>query len=163
MPALAAALGLTLDDIGCDGFVPGRWSAGVPFTFVPVCDLAAVARCRPQPASWDKAFASDWRAGAYVFCRQTVMPGHRFHARMFAPKIGIQEDPATGSAVAALAGMVARHGGFADGVHDLQIEQGHEMGRPSLINLSVTIDRGKYVAASIEGDAIVVTEGTIDA
>ena len=161
--AIAAALGLTLDDIGCAGLVPSRWSAGVPFTFVPVRGRDAVARSRPQPAKWDQAFGADWRSAAYVFCRETVTPGHAFHARMFAPKLGIQEDPATGSAAAALAGIVARYGGLPDGVHDLPIEQGRDMGRPSLIRLSLTLAGGKYRGASIGGDAIVVSEGTIDA
>src|SRR5262245_6209714 len=70
LPALAAALNLAPDELGCDSYPPSRWSAGVPFTFVPVRGLDAIARCRPQPASWDKAFAADWRAGAYVFCRE---------------------------------------------------------------------------------------------
>jgi trans-2,3-dihydro-3-hydroxyanthranilate isomerase len=82
---------------------------------------------------------------------------------MFAPGLGVPEDPATGSAVAALAGIVARDGGFADGTHELRIEQGYEMGRPSLIVLTVASRGGRLIEAVIGGEAIVVTEGAIEA
>src|SRR4029078_9246327 len=100
---LAAALGLAVADIG--EFRPARWSAGMPFTFVPLTSRAAVERCRPEPASFDSAFGAG--GAAYVVCRQTVDPGNNFHARMFAPGMGVPEDPATGSAAAAFAGLRA--------------------------------------------------------
>jgi trans-2,3-dihydro-3-hydroxyanthranilate isomerase len=159
---IAAALNLTLDDLGCDDFLLGNWTAGNPFTFVPVRGLDAVKRSRPNPALWDRAFGPDDPAAVYVFCRETVEK-HDFHARMFAPAHGIPEDPATGSAAAALAGMLARFGRLKDGVHEFAIEQGYEMGRQSLIRLSVTMRRGKLDSASIGGDAVIVAEGTIEA
>jgi trans-2,3-dihydro-3-hydroxyanthranilate isomerase len=161
--ALAAALGLTLDDLGCEAFVPGHWSAGVPCTFVPVRGLDVIERSRPDPARWDDTFGPDDPAIVYVFCRQTVEAGHAFHARMFAPRLGVPEDPATGSAAAAFAGLVARYGQLRDGDHRLTIEQGYEMGRPSLIELSLSLQGGKLVGASIGGEAILVSEGTIEA
>ena len=56
---------------------------------------------------------------------------------MFAPSMGIVEDPATGSAAAAFAGYLAKHGRYADGEHQVRIEQGYEMGRPSLMELTL--------------------------
>jgi trans-2,3-dihydro-3-hydroxyanthranilate isomerase len=161
--ALAAALSLTLDDLGCEKFLPGHWSAGMPITFVPVHSLDVVERSRPDPRLWDETFGPDDPAAAFVFCRQTVDRGHAFHARMFAPGLGVAEDPATGSAVAAFAGLLARYGGLPDGAHELGIEQGYEMGRPSLIRLAVTLRGGTLFGASIGGDAVVVSEGTIEA
>jgi trans-2,3-dihydro-3-hydroxyanthranilate isomerase len=99
----------------------------------------------------------------YVFCRETREPGHGFHARMFAPGLGIREDPATGSAAAAFTGVLARDGRLPDGSHAITIEQGYEMGRPSLIRLAMVTQAGKLVSASIGGDAVVVTEGTLEA
>jgi trans-2,3-dihydro-3-hydroxyanthranilate isomerase len=90
--AIAAALSLEPSDI--DGR-PARGSAGIPFTFVAIRSLDAMARCRPDPAKFDAAFPD---RSAYVFCSETADPGHHFHARMFAPSLGIPEDPATGSA-----------------------------------------------------------------
>jgi trans-2,3-dihydro-3-hydroxyanthranilate isomerase len=156
---IAAGLGLTPADIGFGAFGPARWSAGIPFTFVPVATLAAIARCRPDPAKFDAAFGA---AGAcYVFCSETAEPGHAFHARMFAPGMGVPEDPATGSAAAAFVGVLAPH--LGNGTHAIAIEQGYEMGRPSLIGLTAVVEAGTLVSAAIAGEAVVVTEGTIEA
>jgi trans-2,3-dihydro-3-hydroxyanthranilate isomerase len=160
---IAAALGLASADIGFAGFVPARWSAGNPFVFVPLRDRDAVARSRPDMSQWDAAFGGASPAGAYVFCSETVEPRNAFHARMFGPAFGVHEDPATGSAAAAFAGVVARYGGLPDGAHTLAIEQGYEMGRPSLIALDLTLRGGKVAAAAVGGEAMVVTEGTIEA
>ena len=81
--------------------------------------------------------------GAFLYCRQTVHTTSAFHARMFAPDIGIAEDPATGSAAAAFAGVVHRFDALPDGLHKRTIEQGYEMGRPSLIELSLEVEGGK--------------------
>jgi trans-2,3-dihydro-3-hydroxyanthranilate isomerase len=160
---IAAALGLSLDDLGCDSFELGRWSAGLSLVMVPVRGLDAIGRARPDGKHWDAAFNAAGQQAAFLYCRQTVQAQHAFHARLFAPALGIPEDPATGSAVAAFAGLVVRHGGLADGEHTLAIEQGYEMGRPSVIRLSLSLRGGALVTASIGGDAVRVTEGTIEA
>ena len=157
---IAAALGLSAGEIGFGGVAPSRWSVGNAFTFVPLSGLAAIGRCRVDVGRYEAAFAD---TGIYVFCKETVEGAHAFHARMFAPRLGVSEDPATGSAAAAFAGIIAARGGLADGEHAFVIEQGYEMGRPSLIRLAVTIAAGKLVSASIGGDAVIVTEGTIEA
>jgi trans-2,3-dihydro-3-hydroxyanthranilate isomerase len=161
--ALAAALSLTLDDLGDAGLAPATWSAGNPITFVPVRGLDAVERAAVDSARWERGFPANERPIAYVFCRETVDPGHHFHARMFAPALGVREDPATGSAAAALAGMLAREGELPDGVHHFAIEQGYEMGRPSVMHLDLTIRGGALHAASVGGEAVRVTQGTIEA
>jgi trans-2,3-dihydro-3-hydroxyanthranilate isomerase len=155
---IAAALGIASAEIGFEDFQPSRWSAGNPFTFVPLAGLAVMARCNPDLPGFGAAFGT---GGAYLFCRETVEPGHAFHARMFAPAMGVREDPATGSAAAAFVGVLGPHVG--EGAHTLAIEQGYEMGRPSLIQLAMTMQAGKLVSATIAGDAVIVTEGTIEA
>jgi len=158
--AIAAALGLAPADIGLDAWPIERWSAGNPFTFVPIRGLAAMRRCVVDRPRFDEALRDGGRAAAFLFCRETQDAGHAFHARMFAPAFGIPEDPATGSAVAAFAGYLAEHGNYPEGEHVVRIEQGHEMGRPSLVELTITIAGGKLSRASIAGDAVVVMEGT---
>jgi trans-2,3-dihydro-3-hydroxyanthranilate isomerase len=159
--AIAAALGLDEKDIGFDRFEPARWSAGVEFNFAPLKGLDAMRRCRPNAAHWSEGVLG--RGSLFVFCRETVEPGHAFHARMFAPRGGIPEDPATGSAVAAFAGVLAHFAGVADGAHEFVVEQGYEMGRPSLIRLAMTVTGGKLAAGAIAGEAVVVSEGTLEA
>ena len=160
---IGAALGLAPEEIGFDAFRPSLWSAGISFTFVPVRSLDALRRCQPRLEHWEAAFTRHERSSAYVFCRETVEPGSAFHARMFAPRLGVYEDPATGSAAAAFAGALLRFAPPGDGEHDVVIEQGYEMGRPSLIALSVTVEDGRLAGAAIGGEAVTVTEGTIEA
>jgi trans-2,3-dihydro-3-hydroxyanthranilate isomerase len=160
---VAAALGLNAGHVGFDDFRPACWSAGVSLTFVPVRGLDAIRRCQPNLAHWGEAFGEDGPGAAYVFCRESIECSSSFHARMFAPRLGIMEDPATGAAAAAFAGVLAHFAPPPDGDHDLTIEQGYEMDRPSLIQLSVTVKNRQLVAAAIAGEAIAVSEGTIEA
>jgi trans-2,3-dihydro-3-hydroxyanthranilate isomerase len=160
---IAAALGLTLDDLGCESFAPANWSAGNPFTFVPVRGLDAIGRARADIVHWENAFPANERPLAFLFCRETVDAGHDFHARMFAPALGVPEDPATGSAAAAFAGLLAASGDLPDGQHRFAIEQGYEMGRPSVMHLDMAIRNGRLDRACIGGDAVRVMEGTLDA
>jgi trans-2,3-dihydro-3-hydroxyanthranilate isomerase len=158
--AIVKALGLAPGEIGFGGFRASCWSAGNLFTFVPIAGLAAIGRCRPDAGTHAQAFGD---GAVYLYCGETREQGHAFHARMFAPRLGITEDPATGSAAAAFAGLLAAHGGLTDGEHSLTIEQGYEMGRPSLIGLTLTLKAGELVSAAIAGDAVIATRGTIEA
>jgi trans-2,3-dihydro-3-hydroxyanthranilate isomerase len=80
---------------------------------------------------------------------------------MFAGHLGIPEDPATGSAVAAFAGAIMRFDQPADGVWPHAIEQGVEMGRPSLIRLELEVEGGVLTGGRIGGHAVKVSEGTL--
>jgi trans-2,3-dihydro-3-hydroxyanthranilate isomerase len=157
--AIATSLRLAPGDLGFGALRPSCWSAGNPFVFVPVASLAAIGRCRPDGDALDRAVGD---RGVYVFCAETVEPGHDFHARMFGIRLGIREDPATGSAAAAFAGLLAARGNLPDGEHAIAIEQGYEMGRPSLIRLTLVLAGGRLVAAAVGGDAVIVMQGTIE-
>ncbi len=80
---------------------------------------------------------------------------------MLSPRFGITEDPATGSAAAAFAAVVTAFDRPGDGSHRIVIEQGFEMGRPSIIELTITIAAGRLAEVRIGGHAVSVTEGTI--
>jgi trans-2,3-dihydro-3-hydroxyanthranilate isomerase len=158
---IAAALGLAPNEVGFENHKPSVYSAGVPYYFVPVSDLAAIGRARPNAGAWNAAFGSKGNA-AYLYCRQTVAQASQFHARMFWPNGGIYEDPATGSAVAAFAGVVRRFDDIKTGTHRYVIEQGVEMNRPSLIRLEIDMANSEIAAARIGGDAIIIGEGTLE-
>ncbi len=158
---LAAALGLAERDIGFGAHRPSVFSAGVGFTFVPVASRDAVARARPQPAAWREAVKPADHANAFVYSREVSDTGSAYHARMFAPDMGIGEDPATGGAAAAFAGVVMRFDKPGDGEHSLIIEQGYEMGRPSQITLGLSVEKGALTRATIGGTAVVISEGAL--
>lgn len=159
---LAAALGLAPNDIGFENHTPTQYSAGVPFTFVPVHDLDAISRAAPQIQHWREAFGDHDHPNAFVYCRQTVHKDAAFHARMFAPLMGIPEDPATGAAVAAFAGVVFRFDEPPDGIHPGVVEQGYEMGRASNIFQELEVAGGKLSKVRIGGHAVPVSEGTFE-
>jgi trans-2,3-dihydro-3-hydroxyanthranilate isomerase len=159
---IAAALGLKVADIGFDAHQPSLWSAGNAFTFVPVASLEAMSRAVPNPALFSTTFACSGSL-AYLYTQEVVREGSHVHARMFGPGIGIIEDPATGSAAAAFAGVAAQFERPEDGGHLLIIEQGFEMGRPSIIHLRLQIEGGVLVDASVGGAAVIVSQGTIEA
>ena len=143
--AIAAALGLAPDDIGFASFRPGALVGRQPLHLrAGVAALAAIARCRPDLARFDAAFG-ERRHGLRVLRRDGRRPAMHFHARMFAPSAGVPEDPATGSAAAAFAGVLARASALPDGEHAIAIEQGYEMGRPSLIGLAF-VTRGRQTS-----------------
>jgi len=158
---IANALSLLPGEIGFENHLPSVFSAGVPYVFVPVRDLDVIARAKANLAVWDEAFSGDANA-AMVYCRETTQTGRHFHTRMFAPTFGIPEDPATGSAIAALSGVVMKFDVLPAGSYRFTIEQGFEMGRPSLISLEIDVDGGRIDAARIGGDAVVVARGSLD-
>ena len=80
---------------------------------------------------------------------------------MFGAGIGVAEDPATGAACAAFAGVAMEFEDAEEGEHALVIEQGFEMGRPSLITLGMRVEQGRLVTATIGGHAVRVSEGTL--
>lgn len=157
--AIAAALGLLPSEIGFENHVASAYTAGVPYIFVPLRDLDAMRRVLPRLDLWQHAFGD---VSAYLYCRETESNTHHFHARMFWRTLGLVEDPATGSAAAAFAGVVAGFDRPMAGSHPILIEQGYEMGRPSVIRLEVDIENGALAAARIGGDAVVVARGTLD-
>lgn len=158
---IASALGLSVSDIGFDAHRPQQWSAGVPYSLVPVASIDAIRNITPNTAYWADAFGEGHHNNAFVYCRECEAASSAFHARMFWPGAGVREDPATGSAVAAFAGIVMQNENFADGDHAIIIEQGYEMGRPSLINLVLKVRDGSLDSAKIGGDVIEIARGAI--
>ncbi len=158
---IAAALSLAPQEIGFENHQPSVYSAGTPFTFVPVRDLQTIGRAATNLNLWDAAFGGGDNVGAFLYCRQTIHTNSAFHARMFAPSAGIAEDPATGSAVAAFAGPILQFDQPTGGAHRYTVEQGYQMGRPSMIGLEIECSNGHLDAARISGQAVLVAQGVL--
>ena len=155
---IAAGLGLEPQDIGFERHEPSLYSAGAPFLFVPIRSLDAIGRASPGVMSW----ATKDGPATFIYTRETARQGSAYHARMFAGAWGVGEDPATGSAAAAFAGVVQAFDRPRDGEQTLIIEQGFEMGRPSLIALGLVIEAGALAAATIGGSVVRVASGSLD-
>lgn len=157
---IAAALGLAPFEIGFENHRPTEFSSGAAFTFVPVQGLEVMRRARIVHAHWDEAFRGS--AGkVMLYCRETVRHHAAFHSRVFAPTLGIPEDPATGSAAAAFAAVVHRFDQLPDGASTHIIEQGLEMGRPSEIKVEVEVEQRRIRLVRIGGSACPIMRGKL--
>lgn len=159
---IAAGLGLIPSEVGFENHAPLCYAAGTTFAFVPVATLEAIRRARVNGSHWERAFEQQGVAGVYIYTRQCEHMGSAFHVRMFAPQVGIPEDPATGSAAIGLAGLVHQFDRLPDGTHKRIVEQGYEMGRPSQIVLTLVVTNGKLASVRIGGSSVRVSEGTIE-
>jgi trans-2,3-dihydro-3-hydroxyanthranilate isomerase len=133
---IAPALGLADSEIRVDLPVT-EVRAGVHQLLVPLTSLAAVRRARLDPAAFAPLRAQGFPDHVYLFARETEGAGNQLHARMFFTAGSLREDPATGSATACLGAYLLAHGCYGERFA-LRIEQGVEMGRPSLLRLEVT-------------------------
>ena len=143
----AGSVGLEAREMGRSGRLrPALSDAGVEQLMIPVKDSRALAACRPVPG-----LLEEFGWGGYVF---TALGAGRLRARGFWPGAGISEDPATGSAAAALGLYLAERVGDVD----VAIEQGVEMGRPSLIRM--TAQPG---SVRVGGRCVLVLRGELEA
>lgn len=156
---LAGVYGLPPEDLLEGEYAPQAFSCGVPFLFIPVRDRAALGRVRLDRQRWERTLDGWWAREAFLFCFDPELPGSHLRARMFAPALGIAEDPATGSAVSALAGYLAARRPEDRWV----VEQGFEMGRPSLLEVTIERDEtGVLRAVHVGGSSVLVCEGWIE-
>jgi trans-2,3-dihydro-3-hydroxyanthranilate isomerase len=162
--AIGAAVGLAPHEIGFENHRVGLWSAGVPYIAIPVSGLDAARRARLDNRAWRELSpqrGDGKTASAYIYCRETVSRDNSFHARMFVPGTPSYEDPATGSAAAAFAGVIMQFDAPPEGPSRFWIEQGVEMGRPSRIRLEIDVENSAMAAARIGGNAVKVAEGVL--
>ncbi|HSR26006.1 MAG TPA: PhzF family phenazine biosynthesis protein [Candidatus Eisenbacteria bacterium] len=161
--ALAAALSVAPEDLTGAGLPALSVGTGLPYLLVPVRSVDAVGRLRPRSDMWEAALAGFEEQGVYAFTREVRLPGSDAHCRMFAPHLGIPEDPATGSAAGPLAcylATVAAPG--EDGTRRFRLEQGFEIGRQSLLEAAVEVAGGRVSAVRVGGSARIVGEGWLD-
>lgn len=159
---LAAMLSLTPSDLAGGTAAPEAVSCGTPFLFVPLRDTDAVRRARVRADLWAETLAGYWTEMVMVFAMGGERPGSDVRARMFAPGIGVPEDPATGSAVVGLGGYLASRDQRGDGTLRWRVEQGFEMGRPSILDLEVDKRGGTITGVRVGGTTVLVCEGTIE-
>jgi trans-2,3-dihydro-3-hydroxyanthranilate isomerase len=133
------------------------WSCGVQFLVIPLASVAALERCcldAPLCRSLLDGYATQ---NVYPVARVTETA---WRVRMFAPALGVAEDPATGAAAAAFAGWLARHD--VSTATSVELHQGVEIGRPSTIHLHFERAGASARAVRVGGAAVMVSAGQID-
>lgn len=156
---LAPMIGLEVEDL-VEGLPPGRYDSGGPkFQFVPVKDRHALARAALDVALWRRLLSQDAAQEVYVLTMEDWTNGREIRARMFGPSVGVVEDPATGSAAAALARFLAEMQRPGEPSRAWTIHQGVEMGRPSLLELRGEFEGRKLARVEVGGAAVLQAEG----
>ena len=159
---LAAVLSLDIDDLLDGEMRPEALTCGLPFLFVPVRDRAAVRRARVRLDEWERTLHGYWAPDIMVLARDPERPGSDVRARVFVPGFGVPEDPATGSACAALGGYLAARESSRDATLRWVVEQGFEMGRPSILEIEVDKRGGDVTAVRVGGGSVMVARGEIE-
>jgi trans-2,3-dihydro-3-hydroxyanthranilate isomerase len=163
---LAAMIGLQASDIGGTGprgsaLEPEMVSCGLEYFVIPVRTIDAVRRSALDTARWQRMLADAWAHHVYVVCMDAEGEGVDVRVRMYAPGSGVPEDPATGSAAAALGGYLSKADGSEQASLSWTVEQGIEIGRPSLLYVEAEREGGTTSAIRVGGSAVPVSSGTM--
>lgn len=154
---IAASIGQPESAIRTDRHAPTIGSVGLPFALAELVDDAALSAALPNTDAF-RAFDPHWPGQTHYDLLVYTRSGNRINARMFAPLDGIPEDPATGSAAAALSAFLGQLEGQSSA---FEINQGITMGRPSRIEAEVIVEDGHPTSVAIAGSAVKVMEGRL--
>ncbi len=155
----AAAVSLAPEDVVTKYHPPQLVGVGLPFLFAELRDRAALERAKANISGLEFLAAQGIWPSVFLYVR--VSDGFDIRARMFAPLAGVPEDPATGSASCALAGLLAHHSAPSTGSFNWRIAQGVEMGRPSTLLARAEKKDGAVQGTWVGGACVMVSEGEI--
>jgi trans-2,3-dihydro-3-hydroxyanthranilate isomerase len=156
---VAACLSLTSKDVCVERHQPQILSVGLPFLVVELTSRSALRQAKPDRSAYDDLLPLDGAYSVYAYTRDTgENTGHDMQARMFTPRM--TEDPATGSATAATAALLAELRDAADGEIVFRFRQGVDMGRPSLLTARVLKRAGTSAAVYVGGRCVAMMQGT---
>lgn len=161
LDVVATACSIDVKDIETDNHSPCIASCGIPFVLVELKARSCLAAARPRSEIFSGHLRTDRVTGILLYAFDNER-GVDIQARMFAPLYGILEDPATGSANAALAGFLASLRSEADLTLHLRIAQGVEMGRPSLLEAIAEKRNGQVARMWIGGRCVAIMRGTLE-
>ncbi|SMG33163.1 trans-2,3-dihydro-3-hydroxyanthranilate isomerase [Marivirga sericea] len=135
-------------------------NCGNPFLIVPIKNLNAVHKLKLNNELFSEILDEIFITGVMAFTLETENPEHLTHSRMFAPHIGVPEDPATGSAHGPLACYLHNYN-MAD-LNELSIgEQGYEISRPSQVKMKIIQEDGKISKVLVGGSCVHIGGGEI--
>lgn len=160
--AVAAMLGLDATAL-TQGLPTQSVSCGVPYLLVPIADLESMQRIRFREDIWDRVLRKTAHPHVFAFTLQCRYPGSLAHARMFAPGLGVSEDPATATAAGPLAAYLVRWGVLGEQLtSSFTFEQGIEIGRPSFIHVMVGRSGDRVTSLRVGGQCVAIGEGKIE-
>ncbi len=156
---VSQVLGLKAEEIDSN-FPIQEVSTGLPFIIVPLRSLESLKRCVVNRDEYFRLIENTEAKAVLVFCPETYSNENHLSARMFAEYYGVAEDPATGSAAGCLAGYLVKHRYFKSREINLRMEQGYEIGRPSLLYLKAR-ERDGEIEVRVGGRVEMIARGEI--
>ncbi len=150
-------LGLNDEDLDTR-FPVQEVSTGLPFIIVPLKTLNALKKVKVDKERYFELIEDLDAKAILVFCPETRKRENDLSVRVFADYYGVAEDPATGSANGCLAGYLVRYRYFGKDKIDIRVEQGYEVGRPSLLFLRAE-DKGREIRVSVGGRVVMIAKG----
>ncbi len=157
--SVAPVIGLEPDDIERN-FPVQEVSTGVPFVIVPLKTLRSVKKSRINLDKYLSLIKDTEAKSILVFCPETYSSENDLNVRVFADYYGVPEDPATGSANGCLAGYLVKQRYFGTPQVNVRVEQGYEIGRPSLLLLNAE-DKAGEIGIFVGGRVILVARGEL--
>ena len=154
LPEAAVKTGLPVQVVSC----------GMPILFVPLATRRDVDQAVLDRAAWQTFWASEGASidCVFLFSTEPGPDGATAYSRMFAPELGIGEDPATGGASGPLGCYLVEYGVVsAENAHSMLSLQGVKMGRPSAIHISIGMDGGKISSVRVGGESVLAGEGVL--
>jgi len=155
--ALAPVLSLDMNEIDAR-FPIQEVSTGIPFIIVPLKTHESLKRIRVNREKYFELVENTESKEILVFCPETYASENDLSVRVFAEYLGIPEDPATGSANGCLAGYLVEHSYFGEKPVDVRVEQGYEIGRPSLLLLKAQRNEDT-IEVLVGGKVVMVAKG----
>lgn len=156
---VAKTLGLKEDEIDMR-FPIQEVSTGLPFLMVPLKSLSSAKRAKINHSEYSALVEGLDAKGILVFSPETYRKDNNLNVRAFADLYGVGEDPATGSANGCLAGYLVKYRYFGKDLIDIRVEQGYEIGRPSLLFLKAQKNKDK-IDVQVGGKVIMIAKGEL--
>jgi trans-2,3-dihydro-3-hydroxyanthranilate isomerase len=154
------ARSLNLEETAIDENFPiQEVSTGIPFLIVPLKSLDQLKKAKVDFPKFMEQVENIQAKAPLLFCPEARENRNDLSVRVFVDYYGIPEDPATGSANGCLAGYLTKHRYFGQNRVDVRVEQGHEIGRPSLLYLK-TEEKTDDIDVFVGGKAVMVAKGT---
>ena len=153
---------LNLDEDEIDARFPiQEVSTGLPFFIVPLKTLKSVKKAQVNRDKFLDLLEKTEADSILIFCPETYKKGNDLNVRVFTSYVGIPEDPATGSGNGCLAAYLVKYQYFGKNYINIRVEQGYEVGRPSLLLLEAKENEGEGISVSVGGKAFIVAKGEL--